>query len=69
MYKISYTISSGTPNFLVHISPEIISDVIRTNLGTYEILNVPDGEYTLTVTDANGCGCCRGYSCRGGSGD
>ena len=55
MINIVFDILSGTPNFTAHISPNVAVDQILTEYGTYSFTNIPEGEYIITITDANGC--------------
>ena len=52
---IEYTINSGTPNFTARLDPEVLEPNVHTEFGTYSFENVPNGTYTLIVTDSNGC--------------
>jgi hypothetical protein len=55
MATVYYNILSGAPNFLVELTPSSIPSNINTAIGTYYFDNVPDGEYTLKITDSNNC--------------
>ena len=55
MATITYTIAGGTPNFTATLTPSSIPANTHTAGGTYQFTNVPNGTYTLTVTDANDC--------------
>ena len=53
--NLTYTITSGFPNFTVHLDPQIVDDQIQTSTGTFTMTNIPDGTYTLTITDVYDC--------------
>jgi len=52
---ISYTIVSGAAPFIAELMPSNISANIHNTAGTYYFINVPNGVFTLTITDSNGC--------------
>lgn len=55
MAQIIYQIVLGTPNFTVSISPNVASDQVQTDVGIYSFDNIPDGIYSITITDGIGC--------------
>jgi len=54
MAQLIYQINSGYPNFTAHIEPNEADDQIHSSTGIYSF-DVPEGEYSITVTDAIGC--------------
>lgn len=54
MAQLIYQINSGYPNFTAHIEPNEADDQIHSSTGVYSF-DVPEGEYSITVTDAIGC--------------
>jgi len=55
MAVLVYSILSGDPNFTASIDPTVTSPNIHTEIGTYFFAGIPDGIYTLSVVDSNGC--------------
>lgn len=53
MGTIEYTIINGVAPFSVELSP--YSSTTHTTTGTFQFVNVPDGEYLLTIIDSNDC--------------
>jgi hypothetical protein len=55
MATVRYTIVSGAAPFTAELTPSLIPDNVHVLPGTYQFINVPNGGYTLVVTDSNGC--------------
>lgn len=55
MGQIIYQIVSGTPDFTIVLSGPVIVNETKTEIGIYSFDDVPDGAYTLSITDGNGC--------------
>jgi hypothetical protein len=55
MATITYTIISGLAPFTAELSPSLIPINIHTEIGTYEFTFVPNGNYSLIITDSNNC--------------
>jgi len=55
MATVEYTIISGEAPFTAELTPSLVPVNIHTIPGTYNFINVPDGGYTLSITDSNGC--------------
>lgn len=53
MGTIEYTIISGSAPFIVELPP--FGEATQIAVGTYQFVDVPDGEYILTITDSNDC--------------
>jgi len=53
MGTIEYTIVNGVAPFNVELSP--LSSTTHTTTGTFQFVNIPNGDYTLIVTDSNDC--------------
>lgn len=59
MATISYRITSKNEQYAAPFVAELIPSSIPVNIhnttGTYQFINVPNGVFTLTITDSNGC--------------
>jgi len=55
MATVKYNIVSGIGPFIAELTPSLIPENIHITAGTYEFQNVPDGGYTIIVSDSNGC--------------
>lgn len=55
MATINYNISSGSAPYIVSILPAVAPDNIHLVAGSYQFTSIPDGTYTITVTDNDGC--------------
>ena len=55
MGNISYTIISGIPPFKAELVSSSIPINTHNTVGTFEFNNVPDGGYTLKISDSNDC--------------
>lgn len=55
MATINYNIQSGIPPFTAELTPSLIPENIHLSVGTYQFIDVPDGEYALVIKDSNGC--------------
>lgn len=51
---VNLTINGGNPNFFIEWSGPV-SGSASSNLATYQIDDLPDGAYSISVTDDNGC--------------
>lgn len=50
---VEYTILNGVAPFSVELSP--FTSTTHNATGTFEFINVPNGEYILTIVDSNDC--------------
>lgn len=55
MSIITYQIESGTAPFKVAIIPPVIPVEDITSIGIYETADIPDGIYSMKVTDHDNC--------------
>lgn len=55
MATISYNIISGAAPFIAKLTPSSIPENQHLTTGTFSFLNVPNGGYTLIISDSNGC--------------
>lgn len=55
MATVYFFISSGAAPFTASIDPAVVSDLTNLATGQHYFTNVPDGSYTVLVTDALGC--------------
>lgn len=55
MAQLIYQINTGVPNFTASINPVMKPNQIHSSLGVYSFDDIPNGVYSLTVVDANGC--------------
>lgn len=55
MEEIIYQIITGVAPFIVELIPSVITPQVKNNVGTYILENIPNGTYTLRVTDGNNC--------------
>lgn len=55
MAIVRYEITEGSAPFTVSISPSYIPDQVKPALGVYYFNDVPNGSFTVTVTDSAGC--------------
>ena len=55
MATVRYTIVNGATPFTAELTPSFIPVNIHLHTGTFLFGNVPDGSYTLRITDSNGC--------------
>lgn len=55
MATVKYNIVNGAGPFIAELTPSLIPENIHITTGTYEFQNVPNGGYTLIITDSNGC--------------
>jgi len=55
MATVIYTIVGGIAPFIAELIPSLIPQNIHLYAGTYEFNDVPNGGYTIIVTDSNGC--------------
>jgi hypothetical protein len=55
MAIVRYEITEGAAPFTVSISPSYIPNQVKPALGAYYFNDVPNGTYTITVTDSVGC--------------
>jgi len=55
MSTIKYTIVSGVAPFTAELTPSLIPVNVHDAIGAYEFDDVPNGFYTLIITDSNGC--------------
>jgi hypothetical protein len=55
MAVVKYTIVSGVAPFVAELTPSSVPENIHLDTGTYEFTDVPNGGYTIMVTDSNGC--------------
>jgi len=55
MATIIYTIALGTAGFTVTINPAVAPPNTHLAAGTYTFVDIPDGSYTVTVTDNSSC--------------
>lgn len=55
MAQLIYQITAGYPNFTAHIEPNVAEDQIHSSIGIYSFDDIPEGEYSLTITDSLGC--------------
>jgi hypothetical protein len=55
MATVVYTIVSGAAPFVAELTPSFIPNNFHDVPGTYEFDDVPNGGYSVIVTDSNGC--------------
>lgn len=55
MATVYFFISSGAAPFTASIDPAVVPDLTGLATGQHYFTNVPDGSYTVLVTDALGC--------------
>ena len=55
MNSLTFTIATGAPPFEAELLGSGIPPAVYPAVGTYTILNVNNGVYTLQITDSNGC--------------
>lgn len=55
MATIKYTIASGNPPFIAQLIPSVVPNNLHSTTGTFEFNNVPNGYYSLIITDSNEC--------------
>lgn len=55
MARVIYAITEGTPPFTVELFPSTKPVQVQLSTGIYDFTDVPNGYYTLTVTDALDC--------------